>query len=309
MSAEYKAAIEKSGRQMFQQLESIRDVMMFSLMRNYVPFPIDRSVCSEWTDTLKKGGGTIIYTSFMYQLSSLFRAYEKHLSTFARMGGSARLASLGKFFIKPDKDDLQRGYRILSNISDLLLKNGIDHGYLYDDEPYSGGLLLELGMLDQFWEYGSRVLKLMKDQGVKRVITVDPHTTNAMKRLKEHFGSDIEVHNYLTLIQKYSGLGKFVFHDPCLYTRYDTIGSRIREIAGKGGVELIEDRMVTSRDLGTCCGGPLGPVNMELSDSIAKYRAEKLLSISQNVMVACPLCYQNLKPYISNMKDLAEVIE
>ena len=97
--------------------------------------------------------------------------------------------------------------------------------------------------------------------------------------------------------------------DLCLYTRYDTIGSRIREIAGTAGVELIEDRMVTSRDLGTCCGGPLGPVNMDLSDSIAKYRAEKLLSVSGNVMVACPLCYQNLKPYISNMNDLAEVIE
>jgi len=53
----------------------------------------------------------------------------------------------------------------------------------------------------------------------------------------------------------------------------------------------------------------LGPVNMELSDSIAKYRAEKLLSVSQNVMVACPLCYQNLKPYVPSMKDVAEVIE
>ena len=309
MSVEGREEQDRQGKMMFQQLESIRDVMMDFLMKNYVPFPIDRSVCSAWTDSLKKGGETIIYTSFMYQLSSLFRAYEKHLSTFARMGGSARLASLGKFFIKPDRDDLRRGYRILSNISNLLLKNGIDHGYLYDDEPYSGGLLLELGMLDQFWEYGSRVLKLMKDHGVKQVITVDPHTTNAMNRLKEHFGADMEVHNYLTLIQKYSGRGKFVFHDPCLYTRYDTIGGKIREIAGTAGVDLIEDRMVTSRDLGTCCGGPLGPVNMDLSDSIAKYRVEKLLSVSQNVMVACPLCYQNLKPYVSGMKDLAEVIE
>ncbi len=308
MSEKDKILQNKSGKRTFQQLESIRDVMMDSLMKNYVPFPIDRSICSAWTETLKKGGDTIIYTSFMYQLSSLFREYEKHLSTFTRIGGSAKLASLGKFFIKPDKDDLKRGYRILSNISALLIRNGIDHGYLYDDEPYSGGLLLELGMLDQFWEYGSRVLQLMKDHGVRTVITVDPHTTNAMNRLREHFNSDIEVHNYLTLLKEYSGKGRFVFHDPCLYSRYDTIGNRIREIAGKAGVELVENRMVTARDIGTCCGGPLGPVNMGLSDSIARYRSEKLLSVSENVMVACPLCYQNLKPYISNMKDLAEVI-
>jgi Fe-S oxidoreductase len=48
---------------------------------------------------------------------------------------------------------------------------------------------------------------------------------------------------------------------------------------------------------------------MDLSDRIAEYRAEKLLSVSQNVMVACPLCYQNLKPYVNSLKDVAEVIE
>ncbi len=298
----------KTDTQMLKQLESVRAVMVDSLMKNYTPFPFDRTITAAWTKSLRHGGETIIYTSFMYQLSSLFRSYESHLSTFVKMGGSTRIASLGRFFIKPDKDDLNRGYTILRNISALLERNGIDHGYLYQDEPYSGGLLLELGFLDDFWEYGSRVLDLFSSLGVKRIITVDPHTTNAMLRLKEHFKSPLIVDNYLDLITKFSGEGSFVFHDPCLYTRYNTIGNRIREISSRAGVNLKEDRMVTSRDVGTCCGGPLGPVNTELSERIAKYRAEKLLSVSENIMVACPLCYQNLKPYAGNIRDVAEVI-
>jgi Fe-S oxidoreductase len=129
-----------------------------------------------------------------------------------------------------------------------------------------------------------------------------------MTRLKEHFGSKIEVLNYLTIIKKYSGRGEFVFHDPCLYTRYNNIGDTIREVSASAGVKLVEDRMVTSREYGTCCGGPLGPVNMELSERIGEYRAKKLLSVSDHVMVACPLCYQNLKPYVNSIVDIAEVI-
>ena len=295
-------------RQTLKQLESVRGVMMDSLMKNYIPFPFDKSITTAWTDTLKHGGETVIYTSFMYQLSSLFRAYESHLSTFARMGGSSRLASLGKFFIKPDRDDLKRGYTILRNISALLKRSGIDHGYLYEDEPYSGGLLLELGFLDDFWNYGSRVLKLFSDHGVRRIITVDPHTNNAMIRLKNHFNSDLQVDNYLNIISRFEGRGNFVLHDPCLYTRYNTIGQRIRDISSAAGISLMEDRMVTSREYGTCCGGPLGPVNMELSERIAEYRASKLKSVSENIMVACPLCYQNLKPFAHNITDIAEVI-
>lgn len=301
--------ISISEEELYSRLNTIKRVMIDSLMKNYTPFPINREICSQWATGLDHGGETVIYTSFMYQLASLFRSYEKHLSTFAKMGGSVKLASLGRFFIKPDRDDLVRSGIILRNISSLLKRSGIDHGYLYEEEPYSGGLLLEMGMMDQFWDYGRRVLEFLRNKGVKRLITIDPHTTNAMLRLKEHFQSEIVVENYLNLISPSTGSGKFVFHDPCLYSRYNNIGERIRKISQSSGIELVEDRLVTSKEYGTCCGGPLGPVDTKLSDRIASYRASKLLSVYSNVLVACPLCYQNLKPYIPDMKDISEVIQ
>ncbi|MEM0130377.1 MAG: (Fe-S)-binding protein [Thermoplasmatales archaeon] len=291
-----------------KQLFSVRKVLVESLNKNFVPFPVDKSLCSAWTQSLPYGGETIIYTSCMYQLSNLFKSYEKFIPTLSELGGSSRFASLGKYFIKPKREELERSYKILNNISSLLVKSGISHGYLYDDEPYSGGLLLELGMIDEFRDYGKKVLAIFKEKEVKRVVTVDPHTYNALLRLKKMHNSDLIITNYLALVSRGEGSGEFVFHDPCLYTRYNDLGGTIREVLGNSGIKLIEDRMVTSREYGTCCGGPLGPVDLSLSDSIAEYRSKKLLSVSENVLVACPLCYQNLAPHIPHIKDVAEVI-
>ncbi len=291
-----------------KQLSSIKKVMVETLNKNFVPFPVNKSLCSKWADDLPHGGDTIIYTSFMYQLSSLFKSYEKYIPAFSSMGGSSKMASIGKFFIKPKKEDLERSYIILRNISAMLKKEGIKHGYLYDDEPYSGGLLLELGMIDEFKEYGGKVLHKFKDNGVKKIITVDPHTTNAMVRLKKMYNSDLEVVNYLTIIKGLSGKGEYVIHDPCLYTRYQNLGGTMRNILSDAGVKIKEDLMVTSKEYGTCCGGPLGPVDLELSAQIAERRAKDLLTVSDKVLVACPLCYQSLSPYIKDIKDIAEVI-
>lgn len=290
------------------QLSAIRKVMVKSLEENFVPFPVNKSACSKWTTELPHGGETVMYTSFMYQLSGLFKSYEKRLKTFTGLGGSTTLAEIGRFFMKPGKDELERSYRILRNISGMLLRAGVKHGYLYEDEPYSGGLLLELGMLDEFYRYGKKVLELFESKGVKTVITLDPHTTNAIARLIEHHGSSLEMKNYLTLVRPRSGSGEYVLHDPCLYTRYNSLGPVMRKVVTEAGVKLKEDRMVTGREYGTCCGGPVGPVDVELSDNIASGRVKRLLSVSKNVMVACPLCYQKLSQYAKGIKDIAEVV-
>lgn len=291
-----------------RQLSLVREVVYRGLMENYVPLPIDRSACSKWAKGLPREGPTIIYTSFMYQLGSVFKSYAKLLGRFSGIRFASRLTALGGMLVKPKKDELERASMILNNMVLLLQDSGVSVAYLYEEEPYSGALLLELGLLDEFREYGKKLLGLMEAKGVKRVVTVDPHTTNALLRLRAMLKSELEVVNYLQLVRPTQGGGTFVMHDSCLYSRYLGLGAVVRSVVKDAGVDLKEDRLVTAQDTSTCCGAPVESVDESLSERIAKERAAKLVSVSKDIMVACPLCYQNLSPYASSIRDIAEVV-
>jgi len=295
-------------RKVERQLSLVRGVVYKNLLENYMPLPVDRSACSRWTKDLPPSGQTIIYTSYMYQLGSVFKSYAKLLERFSGVKFATRFTFLGGFLIRPKREELERASLILNNIVALLKESSVQVAYLYDEEPYSGALLLELGLLDEFREYGRRLLSFFDGRGIIRVITVDPHTTNALLRLKTLLKSNLEVVNYLQLIRHSEGKGSFVMHDSCLYSRYLGLGDVVKSVLQNSGVTLVEDRMVTAQDTSTCCGAPVESVDEELSEKIAKARAMKLTSVHKNVLVACPLCYQNLSPHVESIRDIAEVI-
>jgi Fe-S oxidoreductase len=291
-----------------RQISLVRDVVFKNLMKDYTPLPIDRSACSKWTTSLANSGETIIYTSYLYQLGSVFKSYAKLLERFSGIKLASRLTFLGGLIVRPRKSELERASLILNNIVRLLHESGVEFAYLYDEEPYSGALLLELGLLDEFQTYGRKLLEFFHVRGVKRVITVDPHTFNALLRLKTMLNSDLLVVNYLQLVRPKKGRGTFVMHDSCLYSRYLGMGSQVRAMLQEAGILLVEDRMVTAYDTATCCGAPVESINEELSEKIARARAAKLQSVFEAVLVACPLCHQNLSPYVKSIRDIAEVV-
>lgn len=291
-----------------RQLSLVRDFTFKSLMEGYVPLPFDRRTASEWTKSLPRSGQTVIYTSYMYQFGSVFKSYAELLGRFSGVRFAARFASLGSLLARPKKSELERASVVLNRIVGLLDKAGVKVAYLYDEEPYSGALLLELGLLDEFKEYGRKLFDFFGSRGIKRLVTVDPHTTNALLRLKGLVEGGPDVVSYLSLVQPTEGGGTFVMHDSCLYSRYLDMRATVRSVLGRSGVRLVEDRMVTAQDTSTCCGAPIEAVDVALSEGIAKARAAKLLSVHKDIVVACPLCYQNLSPYAESVRDVAEVI-
>ncbi len=285
----------------------MKNMIFDNLMESYLPFPIDKKYYSSWTDKLPRDGDTVIYTSYMYQISGILKKYEKLFPKISNVNVPKRLMGLSKFLIKPGESEIKRSFSIMNNIVNILQKNHINFGYLYDDEPYSGAILLESGFLKEFMEYGNKLNDFFKSRGIKRIITLDPHTTNALKRLKTMINFDIDVKNYIELIN-FNGSGEYVIHDSCLYSRAMDMYGLIRDKINKSGIKIDEDYLTTSKDMGTCCGGPLSLISVNDSDEIARLRSEKLLKINNNVLVMCPLCYQNLSPHVENIKDLAEVI-
>ncbi|AWS00194.1 (Fe-S)-binding protein [Metallosphaera hakonensis] len=287
-------------------MESLRSLLIDSLEKYGMPFPVDKRVCSGWARDLPKGGETIIFTSCMYQVEPVVPT----LSKFSSMAGVLKgLSSLAKF-VKPPKEELDRAYNILNNIINALRKRGINPGYLYEEEPYSGALLLEMGLLEEFTEHAKKVSKILEEHGIKRIITVDPHTHNALTRYGEFIDFKVEVINYLELVRPEKRVDEeFTIHDSCLYSRFLNLRDKYRDMVNESGVKLKEGFLLTGKETSTCCGGPIAGLDRELSEAIAKKRAENLNKLSKRLLVMCPICYVTLSPYFKGeVKDIAEVI-
>ena len=66
---------------------------------------------------------------------------------------------------------------------------------------YSGILLYDLGDNEGFIEHAKFVANKLKKNGIKKIVTVDPHTTYALKVLyPKYTGMEFEVKTYFELI-------------------------------------------------------------------------------------------------------------
>ncbi|MGC9130635.1 MAG: heterodisulfide reductase-related iron-sulfur binding cluster [Pyrobaculum sp.] len=299
---------------------SLRDIVLSSLRDRGLPIPVDREICSEWQKGLPSGPReTVLYTSCMYQMTPVIQKAVENLEKFGatRGGAASRVAAVaaryfGGFVLRPDKEHLERAYGILRSIYNMLRKSNVEVGLL-PDEPYSGALLYELGFVEDFASYAAEVYKYFKERGVRRVITVDPHTQYVLERIYPQYvpGFDLDVRSYLDYIDvsrvkvKISG---FAIHDSCLYARFLGKYDLVRKILAGGNP--VEDPYVTGRETSGCCGGPAESINPQLATKIALGRAKKLAGLSRTVVSACPICLANLsRTGVVEVRDLAEVVE
>ena len=212
---------------------------------------------------------------------------------------------------------MDRVNKIIRGIALLLRYAGIEYGYLYDNEMYSGVLLYDLGLDDLFKKHVSKVYDIFTKYGVKEVITIDPHTTYILRRIYPEYldNFNINVVNYLELLDK-SNISvrnklnvEVTIHDPCYYARYENIIEEPRRLLGRGGINIIEaDR---NKLLTYCCGGPIEAISPKLSSKVAEVRFEELSSKSRNIVVLCPICYSNLSRVASgdvNILDISEYL-
>ena len=81
-----------------------------------------------------------------------------------------------------------------------------------------------------------------KQAGVKKLITVDPHTTYAVKVLfPKYIGERFDVKTYFELIDFSSknGNGRVTIHDSCFYGRHLELSDVPREVLATLGVECV----------------------------------------------------------------------
>jgi len=290
--------------------------------------PLSTKTVTGWARglDLPVGGETIIYTGHMYQLVPAINAIAKRIAGFenswiTRFFGVGRvvnkLINLSWFLTRGEPAEQKRCDAMLRNIARLLLKAGVKFGYLYEKEMYSGALLYDAGLDDVFARHARRVYGIFKDNGVKHVITVDPHTTDMLRNVFPKFivGYDLDVKSYLEVLAG-SNLdcaaklsGNLVLHDSCIYARYEGIVDEPRQLLQNAGLEIHEPEL--SGRLTHCCGGPLEFLFPGKAHEIANKRIAQLAECGDFVAAMCPICVANLERAADRslkVKDISECL-
>jgi hypothetical protein len=292
-------------------IASTLGILSDNLRKRKSALPLGRRAATAWARglDLPHGGETVLYTGQMWQMVPAINAMSRQLGKYehsrnAWLFGFARsmnrLVNLTPLLAHTDPKERRAYNERLRNIVRLLRAAGVRFGYLYENDLYTGALAHDEGLDRAFARHAQYVYRTLKENGVKRVITVDPHTTNMLRSVypKVVDGFDVVVQSYLEVLGERPLAAAeplhetATLHDSCVYARYEGVVEQPRLLLARGGVALVEPEL--SGKLTFCCGGPLETLFPGKSAEIARRRVEQLSACSPKVVTACPLCLANL---------------
>jgi len=291
--------------------------------------PIPAGVATRWSRglNLPRGGETVLYTGMMYQLIPYIAAMSKAqgkvedspLANFVRLGRMInKVVNISGFMARPAGDMQVRYDGMLVGIARLLEQAGVEFGYLYEEELYSGALVYDLGVDDVFAQHAREVYQTFRKNGVKNVITVDPHTTNMLRSVYPQLieGYNLKVRSYLeVLAERLPATGQapggadVVIHDSCVYARYENIIEPQRKLLAAAGISVKEPR--DSGKFTLCCGGPAESLFPKKALERAAIRVAQLQAVSRQGVTMCPICLVNLQKAAGpdmNLRDISEYL-
>lgn len=292
--------------------KAVLGILVDNLRKRKSVLPLPKKVTTAWAKglDLPRGGETIIYTGHMYQLIPAISSMAAKMAMFenswiTKFMGIGRfmnkIVNLSFFMARRDKKMQAQYDQTLHSIGLLLKSAGMEFGYLFEEELYSGALVFDQGVDKELKAHAERVQALFVEHGVKKVITVDPHTTQMLRHVYpevlENF--DVEVKSYLEVLAEHMPKafkkldGQVVIHDSCVYARYEDVLEQPRKLLAATGISLAEPEL-TGRAT-HCCGGPIETLFPAHAHKLAISRVKQLAAAGDSVAAMCPICLVNLQ--------------
>ncbi len=275
------------------------------------PFGAPVSERTAWSKglNLKKRGESVLFASCMNTLMGYVELIHK-------MGAS--FDSIVKMFDKFEKiklegifrraasrlfDPNKRYHETLRKSVEILNMLGIEPAYWGEEEPCCGKPLHTYGYLDKFEEHARNVAELFRNNGVKRLIILNPICTYTFRVLYPKFlgNFDIEVKHISEILaenlDKWADKAvlkrpiKITYHDPCYMARYMDIIEPPRTVMKNiKGVELVEPARYGKNTYCTGDGG-IEVTHPESAAKIALKRTRMLLETgAEKIVTTCPAC-------------------
>lgn len=310
----------------------ILGILSDNLRKRGSVLPLTKKASTGWSKGLNipTGGETVLYTGHMYQLIPAIDAMSSQMAMFEN-SPITKLFGLGRFANKfvnmsffmsllAKKELKQETNNVLRRVAKLLTKAGVSYGYLYGEELYSGALVYDEGMDETFEAHARKVFAMFKANGVKNVITVDPHTTNMLREVYPKFipEFDIKVQSYLEILAEKApeAINKVSqevsIHDSCVYARYENMVDQPRTLLEKAGVKIKEPKLCGKST--HCCGGPIEALFPTEAHRISTERVEQLkeADAKDGAVTMCPICWVNLSKAAEGkivIRDITEALE
>ena len=212
-------------------------------------------------------------------------------------------------------------------LGEVLVKSGLSFGILGSNENCDGNEVDMLGEKGLFEWLRQQNIQVFKNLGVKSIVTLSPHSYNAVKN---NYLSEFEVFHYTQVLRDLikggnlnvsKGLrAKVTYHDPCFLSRYNQEYDAPREILNSiPGIKLVE--MPRNRENAFCCGGGGGNFYTDIlgggKDRPSIIRVREAYDTGANILaVACPICMMMLEDAVKTagleeklvVKDISEIV-
>ena len=217
-----------------------------------------------------------------------------------------------------------RGQEIARSVVTLLQKAKISFGVITEALNSDGNDVKAIGETPLFKELAEKNIKILNGKNVKKIITLSPHSFNALKNDYPGLGGQYQVFHYTQVLAfamgglKFSGEkpeAKIAYHDPCYLGRHNTDYESARMVLrAVPGITLVE--MDRNRKNALCCGGGGGNFFTDIlaggDDSSARARVREAVDAGAQILaVACPMCAVMLEDAVKaeNMDTRIQVIE
>jgi Fe-S oxidoreductase len=196
-----------------------------------------------------------------------------------------------------------RGRDIARSVAALLRAAGVSYGSPAPHLNSDGNDVNAMGEKALFEELALKNIEAFNKMGVKKIVTLSPHSLNALKNDYPPLGGRYQVHHYTQVMALAMHKLKFskdaprlriTFHDPCYLGRhnwdFESARAVLRAVPGIGLVEM--DR--TRKDA-LCCGGGGGNFFTSIlsgdGDAPSRVRVREALETGAQILaVACPQC-------------------